>query len=818
MRALIASLVPAVALAGVAPAAAPAAIVRSGPLTARVSTPVWGLSLSQEGRTLLAEDATTRAGRTGRLGYVAGGRWSRATRVVRGRRNASGWSGVLATTDPAGGRLAVKVYRDWAGAIRLRASVLRRQPADIQLFGIAFGARPGERYLGFGERSNAVNQRGRTIENRVEEGPFLAADYPAILPSIPAWGIRRFADSTYFPMPWLLSTRGYGVLIGNAENSRFRLGSDRRRAWSLEVAAPRLDLRFLAGPRPADVVRRLTARVGRQPRPAAPWILGPWFQTGHSNEEPDEQDHVRLLREGDAPVSAVETHMRYMPCGVDVGREASEAARAQAFHRSGLAALTYLREAVCSSYEPVFSQGVASGAFVRRTDGRPYTFPGFVGSGVTDLAMIDFTSAAGRKLHDGLLARPVANGFDGWMEDYGEYVPPDSVSATAIPGRRLHNLYPVQYHRSGLRFANRQERPIARFIRSGWTGVHPYAQIVWGGDPSTVWGFDGLRSSVTEALTMGLSGIAIWGSDVGGFFTVTGDRLTRELLHRWIQFGAVSPVMRTKAQGIVTPKAQRPQIWEPETLPLWRRYAKLHTQLYPYLTGAVAEYRRTGMPVMRHLSLAYPGDRRATATDDQFLFGPDLLAAPVLLPGARTRRVYLPRGRWLDLWRSATYHGATGGLLLGRPRVLRGRRTVRLPAPLDELPLLVRAGTVLPLLSPDVDTLADYGAGGEAVRLADRRDRAELLAFPRGRSSGRLGERGRWNSAEGRRGWDLSLRGAGTRRYRLQASLGILRRPFAPRRVTVGGRPLARSAWRYSRQTRVLRADFRMGLGNLRVR
>ena len=788
-----------------APATARGAVVRSGGLEAGVGDARWGLTLRSGGAVLLREHPNRGGGRTGRLGYVAQGVWSRATRVLKSRRNASGWTGLLATTDAAGGRIRVRVYRGGEGALRLNASVEGRPPTDIQLWGIGFAARRGERYLGFGERSNSVNQRRRTVENQVEEGPFLPEDYSVIAPTIPTWGIRRSADSTYFPMPWLLSTRGYGVLVDNAERSRFRLGSDRPHAWSVEIAAPRLGLRFFAGPRPADALRRLTERIGRQPAPAAPWFFGPWFQTGHSNQEPDEQRHVRLLRDGDAPVSAVETHMRYLPCGADVGSEAAERARSTFLHSQGLAALTYMREAVCKGYEPVWSRGVAQGAFIRRADGTTYAFPAFVGSGVTDLAMIDFTSVAGRRLHDDVLGRALANGFDGWMEDYGEYVPPDATSVTRIPGRRLHNLYPLLYHRSADRFARRQERPIARFIRSGWSGVHPYAPIVWGGDPSTSWGFDGLRSSVTEGLTMGLSGIAIWGSDIGGFFTLTGPKLTRELLHRWIQFGAVSPVMRTKAQGIATPKAERPQIWEPRTLPIWRRYAKLHTQLYPYLRGAVSEYRRSGMPLMRHLSLAYPSDQRAVSMDGQFLFGPDLLAAPVLEPGARSRRVYLPRGRWIDLWRSARYEERSGGLRLGRPRVLSGRRTVRLPAPLDELPLLVRAGAVLPLLPPEVDTLADEGAGGNAVRLADRRDHLDLLAFPRGRSSGRLEARGSWVSKRHRSGWMLTLRGVGQRRYGLQAALSGLR----PVVVRVNGRDLPPAVWSYNRRSGVFRATFR---------
>jgi alpha-glucosidase (family GH31 glycosyl hydrolase) len=795
-----------VLVACAAPAAARAAGVRSGDLAALVSEPAAGrLSLRWEGRVVLREHPNRGGTRTGRLGFVANGRWNRPTRLLSFRRRAGGWTGVLATTDPAGGRMQVRLHPVGNGAIRLEASVLGRRPAEVQLWGVAFGAPPGERFLGFGERSNAVNQRGRTIENRVEEGPFLLEDYPAIEPTIPPWAIRRAADASYFPMPWLLSTRRYGVLVDNAERSRFRLGSDRRRAWSLEVPAPRLRLRFLAGPSPAALVRRLTQRTGRQPRPAAPWFLGPWFQTGHSNQEPEEQGHVRLLREGDAPVSAVETHMRYMPCGADVGLEASERKRTAAFHHEGLAALTYMREAVCATYEPVWSQGVAQGAFIRRPGGGTYSFPAFVGSGVTELAMIDFTTVAGRALFHELLARAVANGYDGWMEDYGEYVPPDAVSGSGIPGSRLRNLYPMLYHHWGERFTRRQARPLARFVRSGWTGAHHGAGIVWGGDPTTGWGFDGLRSSVTQALTMGLSGIGIWGSDIGGFFTLTAPGLDRELLHRWIQFGAVSPVMRTKAQGIVTPKSERPQVWEPQTLPLWRRYAKLHTQLYPYMSGAVSDYRRSGMPLMRHLSLAYPRDRRAISTDGQFLFGPDLLAAPVLEPGARARRVYLPRGRWVDLWRSARYLQGSGGLRLGRARVLRGGRTVRLPAPLDELPLLVRAGAVLPLLPPEVDTLAPYGGGRDFVRLADRRDRLDLLAFPRGRSSGRLGARGRWVSRLRRGSWRLSLRAGGPRRYRLQASLPGLR----PRSVRLNGRRLGREVWSYDRGSAVFRAAFR---------
>ena len=103
----------------------------------------------------------------------------------------------------------------------------------------------------------------------------------------------------------------------------------------------------------------------------------------------------------------------------------------------------------------------------------------------------------------------------------------------------------------------------------------PARQVVWGGDPTTAWDFDGLRSSVRQALTMGLSGISTWGSDIGGFFALLQAQLSPELLTRWVQFGAVSGVMRTQADGIAVPDKSRPQVWDPDQIDNWRRYAKL---------------------------------------------------------------------------------------------------------------------------------------------------------------------------------------------------------------------------------------------------
>jgi sulfoquinovosidase len=786
-------------------AAAPAgaATVDAGELRAHTPDGRWSLSFTDgEGRRVLAEAPGTGTGPTGRLGLRTAAGWFHATRVIEQRRGDGALRATLATSDPAGRRLRVSLRRVASGVIALRA---RATGAGVTATGIAFQSPRGERYFGFGERSNAVDQRGNEVENYVAEGPFEEDERGLIPAFVPAWGFHPRPDTSYFPMPWLLSSAGYGVLLDNTEASLFRLGTDRRRAWSAEVDSRELRLHVFAGPRPADVLRRLTAMVGRQPPPPAPFVFGPWYQP-----RDDEQAILARLQRDDVPLSVAQTYTHYLPCAAHAGRREAERARVRRFQRAGLAVTTYFNPMICTGH-PTYGEAAASGALARNAAGAPYTYR-YSTLESFDVAQFDFSARSGRALYGRLLGEAEADGHDGWMEDFGEYTPLDSRFANGMDGRRMHNLYPTEYHCSARAAAPRA----VRFVRSGWTGTAPCAPVVWGGDPTVGWGFDGLRSAVINGITMGLSGVSTWGSDIGGFFALLENRLTPELLVRWIQFGAVSGVMRTQANGIRVPESVRPQVWDQGVQAHWRRWAKLRTQLYPYLAAADAVYRRTGMPLMRHLSLLYPGDRRAEGVEDAFLFGPDLLAAPVLRPGATRRTVYLPAGRWVDLWRSAAYRRAGGGVGLGRASLLRGGRSVTLPAPLAELPLLARAGTLLALLPPDVDTLASYGDRGAAVSLRERQGRRVLLAFPRGRSSARLEDGGSLRSAELRGAWGLAISSSRSRRWEIQASLGTLHRPFRPCRVSARGGRLVR--WRYDSRTRVLRATLRGRRATLDVR
>ena len=792
----LAVLVTAVLLAG--PAAAIAQVdrtVTSGPLTATITAEPWNVAFAEAGgRTVLTEADDG-------LGYKTAAGWVRATKVLSESRDGAAYLATLATTDPAGATIEVRVTPDSDGVIALSATP--KGALGLEQTGMGFRAPDGERYLGFGERNVAVDHRGLDVENYVSDGPYQPEERPVIAAFVPGPGFRARDDSTYFPIPWLLSTGGYGVLVDRDETSMFRLGTERDDVWSVEVAAPELALRVFAGPRPRDVLRRFTARLGRQPKAAAPFFFGPWWQpTG------GDKAALEKLQAADAAGSLANTYTHYLPCADQIGAEQAQTDKTKLFHEAGLAITAYFNPMICTEH-PRYDEAVSQGVLHKNPMGQPYEYR-YTGSAQFFVGQFDFTAPQTDAFFASLLDESLAHGYDGWMEDFGEYTPADAVSADGTPGPAMHNRYVTLYHRSAHRFAQQTKRPLARFNRSGWTGTAEHSQIVWGGDPTTDWGFDGLTSSVRQALSMGLSGVSLWGSDIGGFFSLGSRSLSPELLIRWIEFGFASGVMRTQANGFDLPEKSRPQIWDDEILPVWRRYARLRTQLYPYLAAAQGQYDRSGMPMMRHLSLAFPNDERATARDDEYLLGDDLLVAPVLGPGETERELYLPAGRWVDLWRSATLD-PNASLRLGAASVLTGAREATVPAPADELPLFVRAGAVLPLLPAAVDTLAGYGQAPGLVHLRDRKGTRSLLAFPRGVTRSLLGPGEHVRSAERKGRWTLRFTAKRSRTYRLQAAIGTLRRPFAVCAVSVGGRKLARSAWRYEAGAQLLRATFRAG-------
>jgi alpha-glucosidase (family GH31 glycosyl hydrolase) len=301
-----------------------------------------------------------------------------------------------------------------------------------------------------------------------------------------------------------------------------------------------------------------------------------------------------------------------------------------------------------------------------------------------DLARFDEQSAA---CYWDTHRKVFAEGVDGWWPDEGD--PLD------IPSRLVRN----RMYWEGPQIDHPNERPYA-LHRNGYAGMQRYGSFLWSGDVYSTW--ETLRTQVPIGINSGLTGIPYWGTDIGGF--VPAKEFTAELYLRWFQFGAFCPLFRCHGRtwklrlpwgwnmgdpgpvevrnydGAATPDAS--QLHDERVEPICRKYLELRYRMLPYLYSAVRECALTGLPIMRALWLHYADDPQACGRGDEYLWGRDILVAPITEPDADRRLLYLPRGSWYDFW--------SGERIEGGREITRG-------VDLETMPLYVRAGAILPL-------------------------------------------------------------------------------------------------------------------------
>lgn len=279
-------------------------------------------------------------------------------------------------------------------------------------------------------------------------------------------------------------------------------------------------------------------------------------------------------------------------------------------------------------------------------------------------------------------------GIDGWWPDQG-----DGLDATSRLAR-------IRMYFEGSQALRPNQRVFA-LHRNGHAGMQRYAGFLWSGDVYTTW--ETLKVHVPVAVNTGLTGIPWWGTDIGGF--VPTKEYTGELHVRWFQFGAFCPLFRAHGRtwhlrlpwgwntgelghneiSNYTGGAANPDLSElrnAEVEPICRKYMELRYRMMPYLYSAVRETHETGLPIMRALWLHYPDDATAVLRGDEYLWGRDVLVAPVVEKGATERKVYLPRGEWYDFWTEEKFAGG---------------REISKAVDLATMPLYVRAGAILPL-------------------------------------------------------------------------------------------------------------------------
>ncbi|HEX9103463.1 MAG TPA: TIM-barrel domain-containing protein, partial [Polyangia bacterium] len=586
----------------------------------------------------------------------------------------------------------------------------------------AFRCAPDERFLGFGAMPMDVEHHGSTVPLWVSEqgvGRVPTDDYP------PDWFLRGTRHQTYFPVPFFVSSHDYGVLADTSYRSSFAMCSEAADAWRVEAWQGTLSLHVFYGASPLEVIRRHSDLEGRAPVPP-PFTFAPW------NDAIFGSASVRAiaaeLRQNHIPSSAIWTedwaggiadvgggyHLPYAWTAdrtlyPDVEKVASD------LHASGFKWLGYFNTFVIAD-GPNFAPGAAGGYLIEQADGSPYVMDG-VPLGKQD-ALVDLTNDAARAWMAGALNAAIDLGFDGWMADYGEWMPVDGKLASGAPPEAVHDQYPRLWQELNAEVLGARSDGVDRlaFVRSGYSGSQPIAhQVVWGGDQTTDFDpGDGLPSVLPIMIGLGVAGMPYVGSDIGGYISTNQHPPgTKELFFRWSVLGALSPIMRTHHGS--NPMMNWRFDSDAETLAHWKRWATVHTKLYPYLAAAAAEAAADGAPMVRQLALGFPTDATAWTVADQYLLGPSLLVAPVVQEGAVDRSVYFPAGHWLPLF------GAAGVAPVDGPT------TKDVAAPLGELPLYAPSGTVLPLLPDGVDTLAP--SSPPLVGLADVGDDREVVAL-----------------------------------------------------------------------------------------
>ncbi|MFG2615336.1 glycoside hydrolase family 31 protein [Streptomyces anulatus] len=446
---------------------------------------------------------------------------------------------------------------------------------------------------------------------------------------------------------------------------------------------------------PARVLQGWTALTGAPALPPS-WALGPQHARWGFGSEEEVRRVVDGYRERGLPLSVLHLDIDHYDAHrvftVDRARFPALPALAKELREDGVRLVSIVDPAVkAEPGDAVFDGGVAvgeRGAYVRDARGRVVVGEVWPGASVYP----DFTDPLVRDWWGSLYEERLAQGFSGLWHDMNEPVSFAAFGDRSLPRsarhvlegvggdhREAHNVYALAMARAGyeglLRFRP-EERPFL-FSRSGWAGMQRYGGT-WSGDVSTGW--PGLRASLSLVVGLGLCGVPYSGPDVGGFDGFPSP----ELYLRWFQLGAYLPLFRTHAAI----DAGRREPWEfgPEVLEHARAALVERERLRPYFVTLSQVARMTGAPYVRPMWWGAPGDRALRECEDAFLLGDALLVAPVLEAGTRRRAVRLPRGRWYDT--------ATG-------RAYEGPGRVQVDAPLSRVPVLARAGAVIPVRGAD---------------------------------------------------------------------------------------------------------------------
>ena len=566
--------------------------------------------------------------------------------------------------DPAGNVLLAdepNLPMAWNGR---RVHAWKKMPAD-------------ENYFGLGDKAGPMNRRNRAFTDwNTDE-----------------FGWQESSDPLYKTIPFFIGLRNglaYGLFFDNTYRSVFDFGKESQDYFSFGAEGGELNYYFIAGPDPKKIIEEYTALTGRSPLPPL-WTLG--YQQCRYSYYPESRarEIVKTLREKKIPADAIYFDIDYQQGNAPftINREYFPTFekmiadfRAQGMHTILITDL-HIKKDPNHAYAP-YDSGMKNDVFVKNPDGS--VFVGTVWPG--ESVFPDFTLTRVRDWWGGLYKDFVGMGAAGFWNDMNEpalflradkTMPLDVVhrldDGTTLDHRAIHNIYGMQNVRAtydGLRKLQANERPFV-LTRAAYSGAQRYS-ATWTGDNSSTWNH--LKMSTPMLLSMGISGFPLIGDDIGGF----AGSPTADLLTRWFEVGALNPIYRDHtAKGTAD---QEPWVHGPEHEAIRRRYMELRYMLMPYLYTGIEEASRTGLPLMRPVFLEYPHASDFYGDNRDFLFGRDFFAAPVTTEMVDAEEISFPPGEWYDFWTNTK---------------LSSKEKLSLHPRLDEMPLYVRAGAIVPM-------------------------------------------------------------------------------------------------------------------------
>ena len=565
------------------------------------------------------------------------------------------------------------------------AGILRdRRPSDAEFYtvGATFASPDDEHYYGLGQNHEGfLDHRGHAVR--------CLADYLA-------------TAGPSFCVPFLVTNKGYGLVWDNPSKTTIEPGFNEQTRWTSEVG-DRVSFFVIAGNTADEIYAGYRLLTG--PTPLLPKAAYGYIQC---KQRYASQDELLAVAKGYrdrhllADVLVVDwfyyTKMGQMD--LDPKFWPDPVAMNKKLHEMGFETMI----SVWPRFVPedrFYAEVRQKGWFINQADGTPIDGLPYDRAG-SDIDTTNPEAAAWywKTIHDNILSQ----GFDSlWADETEPDLPPSGAYFHIGPGTQYFNVYPL-FHTAALYDGFRKDEPGKRALilsRDGFLGVQRNGTIVWSSDIYPTW--DTLRRQIPTGLDVTASGIPYWSNDTGGWqylpavhhpahtplldpsdarATVGGYDDYPELYTRWFQYATFLPIFRTHGSRPAN------EVWSygSQAEPILEKYLRLRYQLMPYIYSLGYKTWQTGAPIMRALPLDFPADPKVADIADEYMLGPAFLVAPVTEQGATSRQVYLPAGTdWYNFW--------TG-------ERMKGGQTITVPAPIDTIPLFVRAGSIIPLGAP----------------------------------------------------------------------------------------------------------------------